>query len=168
MDQLRDALRDLESLRPRIGAEVFRQIVQRLESLDGFEERQMNILQLDDAATALEEVAGTATVASLEQLDNFVTRLATTESLTVTRPAPSLPRIEIEHAFVDARGKKVPLVYWPTGDPDRPFGHVSAPFVIRSDRKRSIRIKLGLKVQTRLRSAWPSDWDAPRPDDIQI
>ncbi len=168
VDQLRDALREIELLRPRIAAEVFGHFVQRLETWDDFENRQMSILQLEDAIAKLEDLAGTATKASLDQLDNFVERLATPESLTVKRPAPSLPRIAIEHAFVDARGKKVPLVYWPTGDPDRPFGHVSAPFVIRSDRKRSIRIKLGLEAQTSLRELWPSDWDAPHPDEIQI
>ena len=78
-------------------------------------------------------------------------------------PAPS---IEILHNWVDLRGTKAPLVYFP--DESLPCGSVSVPLLLQTRQNRSWSLKLFVNVQSSHRDDWPSNWPEISPKEIEV
>jgi hypothetical protein len=78
------------------------------------------------------------------------------------------PPITIRHAFMDATGQRVPAYYFPLEDATRPYGIVRLPVVLQARAPSSAQLQLSLRVMSRHREHWPSEWDAPSPERVSL
>ena len=158
----------LDGLRHRVGALAFEQIVDRVGSAASLAISDSLVAGYERAVGAFEELLETARDARIEQLDRWLAgRSAATQTRSVEGASrPSDP--EFEHNWVDASGRRVPLVYRPYGDPDRPYGFVEAPLVVQLDLPRDLDLRLQIDMKTDQRKGWPRDWEAPSPGRLRL
>ncbi len=74
--------------------------------------------------------------------------------------------VEIEHNWVDHPRKRAPLIYFP--DSSRPFGSITVPLTLKTKHRRSWTFGLSVDVKTGHRDAWPANWDAISPRELDV
>jgi len=164
---LRSAHR-LDGLRHRVGPQLFEQIVERAGKATTQREREDLIAGYERAVAAFEDLLETARDARIEQLDRWLAGRPSQTQAATPRSEGRSPGPELEHNWVDASGRRVPLVFHPHGDPGRPYGVVEAPLVVQIDLPRDLDLRLQLDMKTDQRKGWPRDWEAPSPELLHL
>lgn len=157
----------LEALRKRVGEVTWNQILQSMSTTQTQDEREDQISRFEKAVDSFEQVLGNALLVTFEQLiqwaeKNLVMRTGTAEDVHGQFP------LSFDHNWVDASGRKVPLIFYNYNDPNRPYGYVKVPIVLSTNHARDYQLRLEYKVLTSLRANWPSIWQDPSPQTLAI
>jgi hypothetical protein len=154
------------NLKDRLPLATCVQLLQHLYSLQDIEELYAQADSYLNAVrqmeSLMEEAAKEATFNILEAFAKKHVRLQP-QPKEGDQPAPS---IEILHNWVDLRGTKAPLVYFP--DESLPCGSVSVPLLLQTRQNRSWSLKLVVSVRSRHRHDWPSNWPQISPQEMQV
>lgn len=166
--RLRQAVGLYRKLKPRVPEAVCEEILEVIvNSAD--ESAAVRISQLYvEAVEFCEENFGSAAITTFAQLQGRVNKRGLQAPALMEGDSQGNLDIRVEHNWIDAQGGKVPLLFVPTGDETRPYGHVSVPLVLIARQRRACGLKLEYEVKTIHRDHWPRDWENPDPTELSI
>jgi serine/threonine protein kinase len=155
----------LERLTEQLSPEASERVMAALRQTRGAEEARELILLFERAAEAIAENFGSAKDATFEQISRWIERNKDRVAQEAGQ-APAVSILSFEHNLVGHPPRRAPLrFHLPDG---QPFGYLTAPFLVRSDRPRELHIRLEIDAAWKEREGWPPEWDVPEPKELRI
>ena len=169
-DRLLACVERMDGLRNSVDGEVFRQIVERAGAAVDQEEREIVVAHFEEAIRFFEQHVGTAASSTYEMLSGWIAKNKETGGETALPPVEQRRiELDLEHDWVDEKGRRAPLAYVDYNRGDGHYGFVQAPVRLTSRfRPGDLQLRLDYQIDTKLRDAWPERWENPTPTELTI
>ncbi len=169
-DRLLASVERMDKLRHSVDAEVFHQIVERAGAALDQDERETVAAHFEEAIRFFEAHVGTAASATYEMLSGWIAKNKEAGGETALPPVEERRvALELDHDWVDEKGRRVPLAYVDYNRGDGHYGFVQAPVRFTSRfRPGDLHLQLEYQVDIKLRDAWPERWEDPTPKELNI
>jgi serine/threonine protein kinase len=159
-------LERLQALAARLGPDACTEVRDLVLAQEHASARERCLHQYERATQSIEGLMGSAHSVPFEQLVTAVGRLQESAPA-ATAPAQAF-ELTVEHNWVGPGRARAPLTFVPHEDRNRPYGFVSLPIALETQRRWDYSLRLDVRVRTKQRQGWLQDWDQPSPDVVSI